>query len=199
MLALPNWVQCQYSFYDFSELGLTGEWSIPTSGGQYYWVSVLAPRCCHKYLSYMTGWLCTTAWQTGISSASFLAGTIVQGLFILNLPDYVSRRWHGSLLVIAVAAVAISFNTVLAKKLPLFEGILVILHILGIAIVIPLWVLSPIRRGGDALTLFYNGSGWSSVGLATMVGLLPVALSLLGLDCSVHMGKMKSYHIQLAI
>ena len=137
----------------------------------------------------MCGWLCTTAWQTGISSSAFLAGTIIQGLFVLNLPNYVPHPWHGTLLVIAIASIAICFNTILAKKLPLLEGILVILHLLGVAIVIPLWVLSPIRQGGGALTEYYNGGGWGSVGVASMVGLLPVALSLLGLDCSVHMGK----------
>jgi hypothetical protein len=28
---------------------------IPTSGGQYYWVAVLAPRPARRYLSYITG------------------------------------------------------------------------------------------------------------------------------------------------
>jgi hypothetical protein len=28
---------------------------LPTSGGQYFWVAVLAPRSCRRYLSYITG------------------------------------------------------------------------------------------------------------------------------------------------
>jgi choline transport protein len=28
---------------------------MPTSGGQYYWVAVLAPRSARRYLSYITG------------------------------------------------------------------------------------------------------------------------------------------------
>ena len=31
---------------------------IPTSGGQYYWVAVLAPRPARRYLSYITGIIC---------------------------------------------------------------------------------------------------------------------------------------------
>jgi hypothetical protein len=54
---------------------------------------------------------------------------------------------------------------------------------------VPLWALSPIRSDGGAFTEFFNGGGWNTTGLSVMVGLLPVALSLLGLDCSVHMGK----------
>ena len=32
--------------------------SAPTSGGQYYWVSMLAPPYCRKFLSYITGKIC---------------------------------------------------------------------------------------------------------------------------------------------
>lgn len=162
---------------------------IPTSGGQYYWVSVLAPRRYHKYLSYVTGWLCTTAWQTGISSSAFLAGTIIQGLFVLNIPGYQFKAYHGTLLVIGIAFFAIIFNTILAKKLPLIEGLLVFLHILGVVIVIPLWVLAPLRDAHSVFVDFTNNGGWSTDGLSMMIGMLPVALSLLGLDCSVHMAE----------
>jgi hypothetical protein len=31
---------------------------LPTSGGQYYWVAVLAPRPARRYLSYITGTIC---------------------------------------------------------------------------------------------------------------------------------------------
>jgi hypothetical protein len=133
--------------------------------------------------------MCTTSWQTGIAGSAFLAGTIIQGLFVLNLPNYNFQNWHGTLLVIGIIFVCILFNTVLAKKLPLVEGILVALHLIGVVLVIPLWVLSPVRKGGSVLTEFYNGGGWSSNGVSTMVGWLPVVTSLLGLDCSVHMGK----------
>lgn len=92
-------------------------------------------------------------------------------------------------MVIGIALVCITFNTVLAKKLPLLEGILVCLHLLGVLLVIPLWVLSPVRKGGSVLTEYYNGGGWPTIGVSTMIGMLPVALSLLGLDCSVHMGR----------
>jgi hypothetical protein len=109
-------------------------------------------------------------------------------LFVLNLPNYVFHNWHGTLLVIAISIVCIIFNTILAKRLPLMEGLLVILHLLGIAVVIPLLVLSPLRKGGSPFTEFYNGGGWSSTGVSAMVGMLPTVLSMTGLDCSVHMG-----------
>jgi len=109
----------------------------PTSGGQYHWVSEFAPPKAQRFLSYIVGWMCFTGWQAAITSITFLTGTIVQGLIVLNSPTYVYERWHGTLLVIAITAFAIIFNTALAKQLPLVEYFLLILHIAGfLAIVI---------------------------------------------------------------
>jgi hypothetical protein len=90
-------------------------------------------------------------------------------LFVLNIESYVFKAWHGTLLVIMIASIAISFNTMLSKKLPFLEGVLVVLHLLGVVVVIPLWALAP-KRGSGVLTEYYNGGGWSTVGLSTMVG-----------------------------
>ena len=48
----------------------------PTAGGQYHWVSEFAPTSCQKFLSYLSGWTCTIAWQPGVSS---LGGYYVNG------------------------------------------------------------------------------------------------------------------------
>ncbi|KAH2189386.1 hypothetical protein KXV88_008681 [Aspergillus fumigatus] len=116
----------------------------PTSGGQYHWVSEFAPRRAQKFLSYITGWLSATGWQCAIVSIAFLAGTIIQGLVVLNDPTYEFQRWHGTLLVVAITTFSILFNTFLAKNLPMVEGLILIIHVVGLfAIIIPLWVLAP--------------------------------------------------------
>jgi amino acid transporter len=114
---------------------------------------------------------------------------MIQGLIILNYPDtYIPKQWHGSLLMFAFLSICIIFNTFLAKRLPLVEGLFVFVHILGILIFIPLWVLSPTREGASPLVEFYNPGGWSSNGIATLVGSLAPVTTLIGFDCSVHMG-----------
>ena len=108
---------------------------------------------------------------------------------VLNIESYNFQRWQGSLLTLLFIIVAIVFNTLLARKLPMVEVIVVILHILGIFIFIPLWVLSPTREaGGSPLIDFYNGGGWSSNGLSSMIGTVGPVAALIGFDCSVHMG-----------
>ncbi|KAH2040095.1 hypothetical protein KXW85_008568 [Aspergillus fumigatus] len=101
----------------------------PTSGGQYHWVSEFAPRRAQKFLSYITGWLSATGWQCAIVSIAFLAGTIIQGLVVLNDPTYEFQRWHGTLLVVAITTFSILFNTFLAKNLPMVEGLILIIHV----------------------------------------------------------------------
>lgn len=159
----------------------------PTSGGQYHWVSEFAPQRAQKFLSYLVGWLCFTGWQCAITSITFLAGTIIQGLIILNDTSYIYHAWHGTLLIIAITAFAILFNTSLAKKLPFVEGLLLVLHVLGLfAIIITLWVLAPTADAYTVWTQFTNSGGWNSDGTATMVGLLSPIISMIGFDCAVH-------------
>lgn len=82
------------------------------------------------------------------------------------------------------------FNTFLVKKLPLVEGIVLIVHIFGFfAVLITLWVLGPRGSAHDVFTQFNNFGGWSSDGLSALVGILAVMIPLLGADGAVHMSE----------
>lgn len=182
----PKWLQCRYKGAEAQVVAVKSEVNeirAPTSGGQYHWVSEFAPKRHQKFLSYMVGWLCVLGWQTGIASIAFLAGGQIQGLVILNNGSYVPERWHGTLLVIAVATFAIMFNTLLARKLPLIEGIVLVLHIFGFfAVFITMWVLGPRSPSKEVFGGFQDNAGWGSVGLSVLVGQLAPIFALLGAD-----------------
>ncbi|KIX02539.1 uncharacterized protein Z518_08480 [Rhinocladiella mackenziei CBS 650.93] len=155
----------------------------PTAGGQYHWVSEFAPPRMQKILSYFSGWLTAIGWQVYLASVCFLVGTIIQGLIVLNDPTYVYERWHGTLLSISIVVFCIIFNTALASRLPIIEGMVLILHILGFfAIIIPLWIMAPRGNGHVVLLEFTNYGGWSSTGLSAMIGLLAPMAVLVGYD-----------------
>ena len=136
------------------------------------------------------GWTSVLGWQTGLASLAFLAGTMIQGLLVLDDADYVFQPWHGTLLVIAITAFCIIFNTFLAKKLPIVETMVLVIHLLGFfAILVPLWVLAPQSSPSEVFTEFLNLGGWSTTGLAFMVGLLSPIYTLLGADSAVHMSE----------
>ncbi|OAQ98391.1 hypothetical protein LLEC1_05271 [Akanthomyces lecanii] len=151
----------------------------PTTGGQYHWA----------ILSYVVGWLGVLGWQTLVTSIAFQAGTEIQGLLALNYDGYVFERWHGTMFVVAIILFALFFNTLLASRLNLVEGAILVVHIFGFfCMLVPLWVLSPRTPSSIVWTEFHDG-GWNNTGLATLIGLITSVLPLLGADASVHMAE----------
>lgn len=127
------------------------------------------------------GWLTVAGWQALVASGGYLCGTLIQGLIVLNHPEYVFERWHGTMLFWAVLLVAIFVNTVVSSMLPKIEGLILILHVLGFfAVLIPLVYMAPHGSASDIFTLFLNEGGWSTQGLSFFVGLLGSAFSFLG-------------------
>ncbi|KAL8682932.1 MAG: hypothetical protein Q9186_001095 [Xanthomendoza sp. 1 TL-2023] len=162
----------------------------PTAGGQYHWVSEFAAPSKQKFVSYMTGWLCVLGWQAGSAAGCYLAGTEIQGLIVLNHPGYVPQRWHGSLIAIALVLVSLFINTILAKVLPTIQATILVLHVFGfIAILTPLWVLSPHAPADRVFREFNDGGDWRSMGLATLVGILSPTVALIGPDAAVHISE----------
>ncbi|KAM5499613.1 hypothetical protein McanMca71_002374 [Microsporum canis] len=163
----------------------------PTSGGQYHWVSEFASPKYQKFLSYITGWLSVLGWQGGFASICFLCGTLIQGLLKLNYgDDYSAERWHGTLLTFAIALIATFVNTYAAGHLPSLEGLILILHIFGFfATMITLWVMGEKSPSKEVFTEFSNFGGWSTVGLAVIVGQITPIFSFLGPDGATHIAE----------
>ncbi|KAJ2984347.1 hypothetical protein NQ176_g3 [Zarea fungicola] len=157
----------------------------PTTGGQYHWVSEFAPPGYQAFLS----WLGVLGWQTLVTSIAFQAGTEIQGLLALNYDTYIFQRWHGTMFVIAIILFALVFNTWLASRLNLVEGVILVVHIFGFfCMLVPLWVLAPRTPSSVVWTSFHDG-GWGNTGLSTLIGLITSVLPLLGADASVHMAE----------
>ncbi|KAI1064959.1 hypothetical protein LB507_001241 [Fusarium sp. FIESC RH6] len=160
----------------------------PMAAGQYHWVAMLAPPRYSKYLSYITGWMNFAGWQGTSAAAGFLTATMIQGLIIFTRPDYEAQTWHGTLLIWACILVAIIINTVISALLPILEGMILILHLIGFfAILITLLVFRDNDNGTEVFTEWRNGGMWPSQGLSWWVGLLGCVFSFTGVDCSFHM------------
>ncbi|KAK5203633.1 hypothetical protein LTR41_010660 [Exophiala xenobiotica] len=162
----------------------------PTSGGQYHWVSEFAPPRVQQPLSYFVGWLGVLGYQVGTTIGAFVAATMIQGLIILNYPNYDPERWHGTLMAMAITLCVALFNIFLAKHLPLVEGIILVVHIIGFfAILVPQWVLGPRTPSSDVWTSFVDGGSWGSNGVACLVGMITNVGALVGGDAAAHMAE----------
>ncbi|MCJ1354574.1 MAG: hypothetical protein MMC33_004563 [Icmadophila ericetorum] len=180
------WIGTLSTFATLSELTSMA----PTSGGQYHWVSMMAPPKYQKFLSYITGWLTVSGWQAFVASDGYLNGTMTQGLIILSLPGYVSQPWHAVMLYWGIILFCVFINTIVSSWLPKFEGLILILHILGFfAIIFPLVILGPHGNSSDVFTTFHNGGNWPTNGLSFMVGLLGNVFAFFGADAAIHMSE----------
>src|SRR4051812_11086388 len=92
---------------------------------------MLAPSGCQKILSYISGWATVTAWQATVSAVCLPLATLVQGLVIMNNPNYLPERWHATLMAYAFIFLALFVNTYLNKHFAKIEGIILVLYIIG--------------------------------------------------------------------
>jgi amino acid transporter len=161
----------------------------PTSGGQYHWVSMLAPPSSRKFLGYLTAWLALTGWQALVASGGFVTGTMIQGLILLTHPEYGTavQNWHGTLLFWGVVLLGYAINSAIGSLLAKFEGLVLVVHLLGFfAIMLPLALLSEHGDSAAVFNTFYNLGDWQTQGLSFCVGLLGNVFAFLGADGAIH-------------
>lgn len=159
---------------------------------------MLAPRSCSKFLSFITGWVTLIGWQATTASSAYLAGTILQSTILMLDINYAPKPYQAMLLGWAVLAFAVTINTVGSKTLAHFEGLILILHVLGFfAILIPLVYLSD-HNDTSIFTTFVNSGGWYDIIL------LPLETNVLT-SFVTHTGPLKHfrlwsvYHLQYSL
>lgn len=134
------------------------------------------------------GWFCVLGWQAGGAATAYYAATQIQGLVVLNYPDYVFEQWHATLIMMAISAFSVIFNVFLARNLPMIEGIMLIIHVAAwVGILVTLWVLAPI--GDTSVFTNFNDAGWHSTGTTALIGVTGAISPLLGSDAAAHMSE----------
>ncbi|KAK0270448.1 hypothetical protein LTS00_016951 [Friedmanniomyces endolithicus] len=162
----------------------------PTAGGQYHWVSEFAPRKHQQFLSYMTGWLYASVHSTALCSTAYSGALAVQGIVTLNTAGYAVPSWQGVVLTIGIVLSTIFFNTVVLRTLPMFEGMMLVIHVFGfLPVCVIMWVMGDRSPTKEVWTHFSDYSGWGSYGVATLIGSLGVSGSLLGSDSAAHLAE----------
>lgn len=85
-------------------------------------------------------------------------------MIALNSPGYAVPAWHGVLLTIGAVLFTIVFNTILLRKLPTFEGGMLVLHVFAFfAIFVVLWVMGDKAPAQQVFTEFSDPQRWGSV------------------------------------
>jgi amino acid transporter len=106
---------------------------------------------------------------------------MIQGLAVLNYPNYVPERWQATLIFFAVTFLALFINTYLARLLPKIEAVILIIHIVGFfAVLIPLVYLAPKGTNADVFQTFLNIGGWPTDGLSFFIGSVSTMFAFMG-------------------
>lgn len=162
----------------------------PIASGQYYWTYMLCPESSRVFMSYIIGWLTTLAWIATVTTETLFAGTMLQGLIILDYPDYDPKNWQGTLFTWLVISVCVFINAVIPGALPRIELVTVVFHVAGfIAIVATLWSCGSHNSASFVFTTSLNEGGWSTQGLSYCVGFLGNVATFVGADASVHLAE----------
>ena len=115
---------------------------------------------------------------------------MTRGLVILTTPTYNPQPWHSVMLFWGVILFGVLVNTVISSRLPQFEAMILILHILGFfAILLPLVILGPHAQPAQVFQIFINGGRWPTNGLSFFVGLLGNVYAFFGADGAIHMSE----------
>lgn len=111
----------------------------------------------------------------------------MQGLAILCNSTYIPKPWQTTLIIWAVIAFAVFVNVTVSGLLPKFEGLILVLHVLGFfAILIPVVYLSDHMPAESVFTTFLNEGKWKTQGLSFMIGMVGNMFAFMGADAAVH-------------
>jgi choline transport protein len=107
---------------------------------------------------------------------------MIQGLVVLNYPNYSYERWHGTMIYCAFLALAALVNIFAIRIMPLLLHATFALHVgLWVVLITVICVISPSKNSAEfVFTTYINESGWSSDGVAFSIGLLSSAYVLAG-------------------
>ncbi|TIA15667.1 amino acid transporter [Aureobasidium pullulans] len=143
---------------------------VPSSGGQYVWVSEFAGKRCQSFLSYIAGYMTLIGWQCGNASGIFLTGSLIQCIITIYRPENGAIMWQTVVFLLPCVAFVILVNIYGGRAMAISQNISMSVHILAlIAVVVIMWVLSPHIPTDRALFRIEN-TEWSSTALAMLAG-----------------------------
>ncbi|EXJ62640.1 hypothetical protein A1O7_03078 [Cladophialophora yegresii CBS 114405] len=171
--------------YSFAEMCS----AYPTAGGQYSWVAILAPPKYARGSAFVTGWfMCTGIVAMGAVN-NFITANFLLGMANLNNPSYTIERWHVVLVTYLIAIIAAAVNILCSRFLNQISTFAVIWNILSFFVVVITILATNDHKQPASFVFsdFQNATGFSSGGMAVMIGLLQTLFGMCCYDAPSHM------------
>ncbi|KAH3674313.1 hypothetical protein WICMUC_003385 [Wickerhamomyces mucosus] len=160
------------------------------SGGQYYWTFQLAPKKYRRFWAYMCG---SFAWFGAIFTSASVTVSIasaIVGMYVIGSGREEGPKTWEVFVTFELINAFLAFFNIYEKPLPAISQTALWTSILSF-ITITITVLSCSKGNYQTAEFvfsdFNNATGWSSPGIAFIVGLINPAWSFSCLDCATHM------------
>lgn len=164
---------------------------LPIAGAQYHWTAHLARSRHARFITWLQGWTTWFAWISLVCGSANFTAYILQGIAIMNYPEYNPERWHTTLIIFALMLVQTLMNLYTWRCIPILEVIAGILHI--VLFVIFIAVLLAMAPKQSAKFVFLEStppsSGWTSTFISWNLGLIAPVWGFVGFDGTIHMSE----------
>lgn len=167
--------------------------AMPNAGGQVYWARKLAPDKYAPFASYLTGLFAVAGYIFTSVSVTITIASILVGMYVFNSgdPNMEAKRWQIFVAYEIVNLALIPVN-VWEKPLARLSQSFLWVSLLGffVSIVVVLAVSLPNYNSAHFVFVeFENGTGWSSAGIAFIVGLINPTWAFNGMDGATHLAE----------
>jgi choline transport protein len=157
----------------------------------YHWAAYLSPPKLAPFLSWMTGWNTVWAYVTSVAAVSCSSGTQIIALVALANDDYELKRWHIFLLLELLNLATLCMVVFGNKLIPMVNKVTMWWFLASFFVCsISVLAMAPSHRSAaEVFTEFTNSTGWSSIGMAFISGIINPAFGIAVLDATTHISE----------
>ncbi|KAI0146132.1 putative GABA permease [Xylariaceae sp. FL1272] len=164
--------------------------AFPTSGGQYHFVFMMAPKKHRAVIAFYTGWLSVVAWILCTAASAIYAAQIFAALATSFHPDYTPTAWQIWLIYVGIMVLCTLVLTLLPTMLARIEKASFFASVIGFVVflIVILATASPKNPAHIVFADLNNQSGWSD-GLGFMLSVGTAMYTFIGTDAVIHVSE----------
>ena len=167
----------------------------------YHWASITAGRY-GRVCGFFAGWWNFLAWIFGLAATAQIGAAQIVSTYSLFHVDFATERWHVFVTYLIITWLAGLIVVFANRALPRLESLGGFLIVAGVVVVVIVCAIMPHQQGRHYATSSFvwrdwvNTTGWSSDGLAFLLGTLNGAFAVGTPDLVSHLAEEIPRYIQ---
>ena len=162
----------------------------PSSGGQYHFVFILAPKASRRFAAYTVGWMNILGWSVTLCSGVSVAVSSVSGLIAFWDESFQATQWQLYLIYLAITFSSVSPLFLSPRLIPRIVQISLVISVLGLVVVF-CFVLAFRKQSQPLSSIITAGptrSGWG-LGPAWLLGVTNSMYPFSATDAVIHIAE----------